>query len=426
MKGHFAQVRLATLVTLGGVLAVFVVVMQHYWQAVSLDIAVYWEAGERMRAGAADLYKEPTDPANDVGRFIYPPAFAVFFAPLTLLPRWLGYGVWGLMQLAAIGLTLRALLGLCRVPRGQRADFALLVLLAVFGAAWENIREGQVNFLVMACVSLGLWSVVEGRSWRGGLWLALAAHLKIIPGVLLAVLLLQRRFKAALAMALGLGLIWFSPLVWTWPALGAGAAFERNADLTRQYLAEVAGPRVKKQQATDVGGPRAPNNALSAVAQRYFNDVQASNLTSQRGPLLYLAPGPEARWGGFALAALLYLLALLLAFVRQGEEGFTAACGLALTAATLGNLLCWPHHFAVLALLVAPLAALGLRDEKHLRRAVTTVAVMVLFCHVTLIPELEPLQIWGLPTAGAIFAWGVCFYTFWRGHGTKPTTPEAA
>lgn len=408
------QLRALALAGLCVSLCILAVLMQRFWREFSLDIAVYWEAGERMRQGGELLYKPPTDPLNDVGRFIYPPTFAVLFAPLTFLPRWLGYGCWGLIQLGSIAYSLHALGRLCRVRDAQRVDFWLLVLMAVFGAAWETLREGQVNFIVLALVSHGLWRISEKRELEGGVWLALAAHLKVIPGVLLAVLLAQRRWRAACGMGLGLGLIYFSPLLWTIPALGASAGFEQNQILTRQYFGEVAGPRVEKQEAANVGGSRAPNLALSAVVRRYFMDVRLGLQTDERGPLLFEADNLATRWGGFAFAAAMYLAALVLALRKRSHVAFVAACGLAYSAATLGNLLAWPHHMAALGLVVAPLAALALEDRRYLPRAAVAVAAIVLLCFATLPPELEPLQIWGLPTAGAIIAWGVCFATFWR------------
>ena len=411
--------RVVALLSLCAALAALTVGMQYFWQAWTLDIDVYWEAGERMRAGAGDLYLEPTDPQNGVGIFIYPPTFAVLFAPLTFLPRWLGYGLWGMVQLAAIAATLwfaRRFLG---VRHEGRVDFWLIVLLSVFGAAWETIREGQVNFIVLSCMTGGLYCISRERSLQGGIWLALAAHLKIIPGVLLAVLIVQRRWRAALGMLLGLALFYFSPLIWTIPALGAGAGFERNQVLARQYYDEVAGPRLERQQATSVGGPRAPNHAFSAVMQRYFMNVGVSNLTVQRGPLLFEADNRFTRWGGFGIAGLLYLLALALAWRRRDSLSFSAACGLAFVAATLGNVLCWPHHLAALALLVGPLAALGLGQSSYLGRALLVTAAIVLFCHVTLLGPLEPFQIWGIPTLGVLVAWLVCFMTFWRREAPK-------
>jgi len=409
------KLRLVALVSLGFALCVLAVLMQRYWREVSLDIAVYWEAGERMRRGGELLYKPPTDPLNDVGRFIYPPTFAVLFAPLTLLPRWLGYALWGLVQLGMIALSLSALSKLCRVNEKQRVDFWLLLLMTVFGAAWETLREGQVNFIVLAAISHGLWRISSGRSLEGGIWLALAAHLKVIPGVLLAVLLAQRRWRAAAGMTLGLGLFYLAPLIWTVPALGIEGGVAQNQTMARQYFDEVAGPRVKKQEASNVGGPRAPNCALSAAFQRFFyKDVRLGLQTEERGPLLFEAENAFTRWGGFGMAALMYAGALVLAALRRDTLGFAAASGLAFVAATLGNVLCWPHHLAALGLVVGPLAALGLAQPRYLWRALFVVCAVILFCIAALLPELELLQIWGLPTLGALIAWVVCFYTFWR------------
>lgn len=412
--GKLAYFRIAALVALGLVLCALAVIIQRYWREIPLDVAVYWEAGERMRLGGAELYDPPTDKNNGVGRFIYPPTFAVLFAPLTFLPRWAGYAAWGVIQLGVIALALHALAKLCRVEPARRADFWLMALLAVFGAAWETVREGQVNFIVLAVLAHGLWRVSAGRAFEGGIWLALAAHLKVIPGVLLAVLLAQRRWRAALGMLAGLALFYFSPLVWTVPALGPGEGFTRNQALARQYADEVAGSRIKTQEATNVGGARAPNCALSAFSQRLFMNVRLGLENEDHGPLLFKADNFATRWGGFVLAALMYAASLVLAARRRDPLGFAAASGLAFMAATLGNVLCWPHHLAALGLVVGPLAALALQRPSQMLRVAVLLGVIVVCCFVALLPDLELLQIWGVPTLGALAAWGVCFWTFWQ------------
>ena len=95
--------------------------LQWYWSSHSMDIDVYWEAGRRMLHGGADLYLDSEDPANNVGLFIYPPLFATLFAPLTVLPRWLGYALWGMLELALVALGLRSARQLVEVPGGRKA-----------------------------------------------------------------------------------------------------------------------------------------------------------------------------------------------------------------------------------------------------------------------------------------------------------------
>ncbi|MCC6464829.1 MAG: DUF2029 domain-containing protein [Planctomycetes bacterium] len=401
-------------------LAILCLFMPSYWSSVSLDVSVYWEAGNRMREGGADLYAPAADPENQVGEYIYPPLFAALVAPLTWLPRGAGYWAWALLQwLAAAGAT-----ALCAAVAGagdQRTlrQAALPLLLAAFGAIWNNVAEGQVNLFVLCLLAGGLWQLEKGRPWRGGLLLAAAAHLKVIPVVLLPVLLLQRRFKAAAAMATCGLLLWLAPLVWTIPAHGAIEGVTRNVQLTREYVASVAGPRVSSQDAHNLGGFREPNNSLPAVAHRWFgDDHQLSNHTETRSPLWFALPARAAKWMGLSVAGLLFALALVFcAMRREGRHARAAGAALALMAAAMGNLLFWPHHLCNLMLLLAPLAGLKLDRDPRAGALWPLVATLPVLCFLPLLdtwPQLMWVAIAGVPTLGVLLAWGWVAWSFRR------------
>ncbi|MBK8206719.1 MAG: DUF2029 domain-containing protein [Planctomycetes bacterium] len=424
-----------------------------FWSARSMDIAVYWEAGTRMRLGAVDLYAEPTDPENDIGLYIYPPLFAALMAPLTWLPRGFGYAAWAMLQwlIAVLAFVVTGrMVGLHASPRSMTglgsltsaagpedskgASFALPLLVAVFGAAWTNFSEGQVNFLLVLFVAAGLWQLETGRTIRGGLLLAAAAHLKVIPIVLLLVLLAQRRFKAAGAMFVGCSVLWLVPLVWTVPAHGVVDGVARNIELTREYADSIVSPRVKSQSPDDVGGVRAPNNSLGAVVNRYFgNDQRLATSLKERSPLLFSAPEPLRKWGGFGLGCLLFSAALLLAWRRREHRNArNAAAGLALLSAALGNLLFWPHHLALLLLVLGPLLAFAM-DEPRLRRIGWALCIAVLaLCFLPMIDNeggwLVWVQVLGTPTLCVLAVFAVVWITFMRrgiaGDGLPPILPR--
>jgi hypothetical protein len=403
-----------------------------FWQSTAMDVAVYWEAGSRMRVGGAEVYEPPTDPENWVGLYIYPPFFAAIFAPLTWLPRPVGYAVWAALQwMLAVyafyfigrmatatananhsgdpGTTPRLTkLGAFVNPRAQ-----LPLLVATFGAIWINFIEGQVNLLLVVFLASGLWQLEQGRSFRGGLLLAAAAHLKVIPIVLIAVLAVQRRFKACAAMTLGCAVLWLVPLVWTVPAEGVHG-LERNVALTGQYIARIVSPRVESQSPDDVGGVRAPNNSLGAVANRWFGEGHDLSLfTDDVSPLAFAWPEWLVKWAGFAAGFLLFIAALVFtAKRRHSAEARNTAAGLALIAAALGNLLFWPHHLSLLLVALGPLAFM---PEYRRRTWLIAVSVAAL-CFVPLLDAgyLLWLQIWGVPTACIVVVFGVLWWTFWK------------
>ncbi|MBX3461458.1 MAG: DUF2029 domain-containing protein [Planctomycetes bacterium] len=419
----------------GLALAGLAVALPGYWQDYSMDIAVYWEAAERMRSGGEHLYADAEDPHNRVGLYIYPPLLAALMAPVTWLPRGAGYAVWALAQWLFAAGALLAVARMCsravwrqgRMDPGLPAFLAPLVV-AVFGAAWINFSEGQVNFLLLLLLASGLWQLEEGRTLRGGLLLAAAAHLKVIPIVLLLVLLAQRRFKAALAMLAGCALLWLLPLVWTVPAHGLDG-LGRNVQLSREYTELIVSPHARTQSPDNLGGVRAPNNSLGAVVNRYFGDGQRlSNDLPERAPLLFTAPEPLRKWGGFGLGCLLFGAALVLAALRRDtRHSRNAAAGLALLSAALGNLLFWPHHLALLLLALGPLLAAG-----RTRLAWGLCAAVLLFCFVPMIDRwggpLAWVQVVGVPTATVLSVWTCVWITFARrgiaGQAAPPILPR--
>lgn len=400
-----------------GALLVFTVWLQWFWGANSMDIDVYWEAGERMSAGGASLYAESEDPANAVGHYIYPPLFAALFAPLTWLPRGAGYALWGLAQLAMLAAGFRMARGAAGLERGS-APFYLLMGVSVFGAVWTNLQEGQVNLLLVMILAGGLWLMLKGRCVRGGLLFAVAAHLKVVPIVLLPLLIAQKRFKAAGAMAGGVVLLWLVPLVYTVPAFGLGQGIRTNVDISREYVETIVAPRLERQHASGLGGARAPNNSITAVTRRYFAPGHRLSLhTDRRSPLIGEAPEGVVKHAGLGIGALLGGLAMLLAWrTRRSAHGRMASIGLGLLAGGLANLLFWPHHLCLMLLVLAPLTA-SCAAERNMRPAFMCVGALLLLAYLPLLDRVPPfdwMAIAGTPTLAVLVVWLLTFIHFWR------------
>ncbi|MBK9975144.1 MAG: DUF2029 domain-containing protein [Planctomycetes bacterium] len=385
--------------------------LQWWWAQTSLDVSVYWEAGARMRAGGQDLYAPSVDPANHVGHFIYPPLFATLYAPLTWLPRWLGYGLWTLLELGLLVATYEGARRLTGVQQwAQRRDLALWLLLALWGAIWMNMVEGQVNLLIGALVCWGLHWIEQKKTWRGALLLAAAIHIKVVPLVLLPVLVVQGRWRAALASVVCAGLLWLAPLVWTVPAFGIAGGMQRNVALTSEYRDVIAAPRLKTQSSDLLGGVREPNNGLPALWQRYFSKGQRlSNEFRDLSPLVVQLPETPARWGGLVIAALMGCGAMFAAWWRRNDQAARATvAGMALVCGMLANLLFWPHHMCASVLLLAPLWT----QLAGFKRWAVALALMV-FAWLPVndqTPTLAWMGAWGTPTWAILGVWGVAMW----------------
>ena len=144
------------------------------WTLVDMD--AYWQAGLRLREGAAlhPAYADPT--VAEVYR--YAPWFAFAWVPLTFLPIGLVRVLWSALLLAGGGAAL--------VPLLRRRSLASIALAAILGSLLLRIASvGSVHPLLIAALVLG----VDRPS--GSLWVGIAASLKAVP-ILFAVVYAAR------------------------------------------------------------------------------------------------------------------------------------------------------------------------------------------------------------------------------------------
>jgi len=134
---------------------------------VGSDVAAYWSAAERIRAGDP-LYVAGAANASDAYR--YAPWFAFAWVPLTFLPREAVTAAWvGLMIAAAIVSTVP----LVRHGLAGAAAILLFAPIQLQAAVFGNVQPLLVLML--------LWGV-ERRT--GPLWIAIGASLKAVPMLL--------------------------------------------------------------------------------------------------------------------------------------------------------------------------------------------------------------------------------------------------
>ncbi len=392
-------------IAIGLLLTLHAVRSYGYWHKGTHDHSVYWMAGERMAAGDADLYDPPRDDANMVGAFIYPPVFASVFAPLTFLPRQTGYAIWAVFQVVFIA---AGALLLLRVPGARSWRVALWTLLALLWPLMANISAGQINTLIALLCIAGWLQLEKGHDLRAGALFALGAHIKVLPVVLLAMLVAQRRYKAAAAMvATGL-LLMLMPLVWMAPkhGLSGGLAATWRVDLSYAQRLRGVGSNAENQSGSgwnadiDMWRKAEGNLALAGMADRHLD------------PGL---PRSAGMWAGAAVALAMFISALVLARRVQSASGRLGVVGLCMTAAALGNQLAWQAHLVLLAMLVLPVLA-----DSWGRTPRWYFAVL---CSYMVMSELPPLlgfqlifpasvydftahlQSWGLPTAAVCGLW---------------------
>lgn len=186
------------------------------------DFEVFHYIGGVAAGHSSNIYELVT-PHQQRGPFLYPPSAAVLFVPLS----WLSHNVAGvLFSIVKVGCLLLLWIGSARFSGRPPRDL-LGMLLVMFGTAAmlhrpvsSEVGNGQINIILAAAAVGGVWLMMRSRQWwgwgTGALLLAWAIAIKMTPALLLAVPLLNGKWKAfgtsaaaALALTLLLPMVWF-------------------------------------------------------------------------------------------------------------------------------------------------------------------------------------------------------------------------
>jgi alpha-1,2-mannosyltransferase len=278
-----------------------------------LDLAVYRFGGRSILDGTP-LYAG-TDPATGYP-FTYPPAAALLFVPVSLLPGTVATFLWTAASVIALAAVLVIFL------RAERQELSALRLgtVLVLGVALYPVREtlffGQVNVLLMAAVCLDLL-VLRGR--LSGVLVGLAAGIKLTPLVFIVLLVLVgRRVAAFRAMAVftltvGLGFVlvpsaaaeYWTRAVWDSGRVG-GLEYVRNQSVNGT-LTRLLGQEPSTLLWVAVAGPLAAAVLVLAAVVWRRGDPAVSILLAA-GSMLLASPVSWDHhwvWGAPALVVLL-------------------------------------------------------------------------------------------------------------------------
>ncbi|WP_375426178.1 glycosyltransferase 87 family protein [uncultured Friedmanniella sp.] len=166
------------------------------WAPSTIDLQVYVYAVHDMLAGL-DIFQTKTPFWNLY--FIYPPIAAVLMVPLAFGP----YVMWQVIWTAVLVLAQQAVLQRCGIPRGWKLGLLGVAVVLAVEPIRTTLGYGQVNTMLMALVVLDLLPSRTGRRRRvpQGVWIGLAAAIKLTPLLFVVFLFLTGRRRAALTGA---------------------------------------------------------------------------------------------------------------------------------------------------------------------------------------------------------------------------------
>ncbi len=314
--------------------------------SVKNDFTSYYVAGLAVRAGMPDAlyYPDPVGslfaqaseqhPWIDLARpagieqpnyYLYPPLFAVLFAPLTLLPYKVAYVAW--IAFGAVCLAVSVALILRRLPppftssRTLTAAAVCVTLAGLFYPVSRTLAVGQSSLLLLLLLTAVL-AGLERRTRRGdavaGLCLAFGIMLKLTPAIFLPWLVMRRRWRALGACAAGLA------------ALGAASLAAVGSGPHATYFFGIVG---------QISGGTAfyPNQSLAGLFARVWGgNMRLADLVDPASPAAV-----AARVAGFLLIAATF------AFLwrRPGRED--REFSLLVMAGLLSSPISWEHHYTL-------------------------------------------------------------------------------
>lgn len=239
------------------VLAILLIVLAREAATRSIDFPVYHRAARQVMAGHYEFYPVEAyggTPGPSQG-FRYVPAIAFLFLPLGWLPLEFAALAFFVLKLAAawyVGATVARHAGL---SEGRRQAF-LIAFLIVGGYIAEELRFGNVHFLVVTLMVFAYDRAEAGSVLLPAAALAVAIAIKITPVALLAYFAVRRRGAVCLATAAILAILIVAP------AAVMGSA--TNARELRAYVTYAA-------EKVDEGD----NYALRGVLVRYLTPGHA-------------------------------------------------------------------------------------------------------------------------------------------------------
>lgn len=284
---------------------------------ISLELGRRFLAGEHLYAGGL--------------HYPYMPAAAMVFAPLALLPPWLGFTLRYAAALGCLWLTLQWLARMARprdtVARAHDAGVMGLTLLLASHYIVRDLDDGGPHLLLLAAVVGGLWCVGRDRLGFGAAAFGFAIAVKAPYGLLILFLAWQRQWRLTLLTAAAATVWIVLPSVW----MGPSPWWHHQMEWTTTVAASVRG--------TPLPGPRdseerVQNQALAPAVVRLAQRLGA----------------PEhARWLGAAASAA--VLTWLMWTTRRPQPIVSPAwlreASAVLVATALLSPVAWIQHLVV-------------------------------------------------------------------------------
>ncbi len=316
-----------------------------------------WRPQVQSLLAGHDVYHGDAQ-AGVIADFPNAPLVGVAQAPLLWLRPWPAAMLFYLLKLCLAAL---AFSWAVRIAGGGRPVPGAAVLVTLALILWPilgDLGHGNINIFVMFFCTAGLWAFVNGRDRTCGVLLGLAAAVKVTPALFLIYFAYKRRWRVV-SWFIGSGLC-FTFIV---PALVLGPV--HNARMVWAWMQTLILPYVSGQTLPEI--TTQINQSFTGMVYRLLTESPGVEHREQKYYVNFLSLSPGvARWILKALAAaLLTALALLCRTPTHNRRDWRLPCefGLVIVAMLMLSERSWKHHYVIMVVPYAALAACLFRRE---------------------------------------------------------------
>jgi hypothetical protein len=285
----------------------------------------------------------PAPTANFPHPSPYPPVLALLGVPLTFLPFPVIALLWLLLNVGLL------------VVIGEWLGLSVLgsLALAAWPPLWFMLFIGQLELVVLVLAMLGWRAAAIGRDWRAGVWLGVAAAIKLYPALFVVPFVVRRRGRVVLAAAAVVALAQVGDLL----VAGRSGLWRYYAEILPSVSAHYVGIGLNSSPhgallrlfggATDVPPLISAPGAVApaTIALSVFALLSLARLDPEAAPVAVLVALPAA-WYYYAVLALPQIVILLRSTIRRRAALaaiVAASCVLPLENLSLASVLDWFH-----------------------------------------------------------------------------------
>jgi hypothetical protein len=274
-------------------------------------------------------------------------------------------------------------------PRQRRRWWwlRLLPLLVCAGSLGTDLSRGQVDVVMLAAMSFGIYLAAAGRDLRAGFWLSLPASVKLFPLLLVVYPIWRRRWRMLAGVVAGMVLA-----LAVLPAVALGPA--RTNELYRVWIQVLAKPALG--QGTDTSRVRELTGMAGTDNQSllaFIHNWRYHDLPRQQRPPQ--AP-PVERYAAYAIGALMLLGVTMAMGCRRSDSprGLLIIAGMLIGVALVVSPVSHNYYFLLLLPLVAGLLDRGLEAPGARAPDSKTLLVVAIFMLTDLLARLPALGPW--------------------------------